>query len=584
MLVDQSLFGDELFTYDETRGSLAAVFDGMARNEVNPPLYYVFAWLSQQLGGSPSWLRLPSLLAGTAVIPLVYALGRRVSGVTAGLVASALMALSPFALFYSTEARAYSMAMALSAASTLFLLRALERDSFAIWSAYGLVVCAAMYTHYTTIFIIVVQAAWALAVRRDRARQLLLVYAAAAAAYLAWVPSLVDQRDDPIKLAVVGGDTDVSVGTLLELVSRLIPGHPYVGLDDLPGIVPIVLLAVALAAAAVTALVHAMRDRVMIDASSPALLVVLLAFATPVGVLAYSALSTNLMSSRNLTASLPLMAVALGMLAAALRPWQTKVVTSVALAAMAVGAVRAMDDDYQRPDYRKLGAYVDDAARPTDAVIGIPPTSGPFSLAVFFRRPHPLTRINVDDGAAWRSARRGGSTFLILPLNGFFTAPSPYGGPDARLILRDERRFKGLVDTSVARYSGVIDARLERVGVRPRIALSEGGAIAIRPGVARGYVEKLGIEGRRLSVEGWALAGRRAVDWIVVFAGSRLVAGAVPVYPRPDVGKVEGGPIAAAGFVATGLVPRAGQAAGAGRLRVFAVVGDRASELPRLRR
>lgn len=46
-------------------------------DEITPPLYFIFAWLSMKLGSDPEWVRLPSLLAGTAVIPLVYLVGAR---------------------------------------------------------------------------------------------------------------------------------------------------------------------------------------------------------------------------------------------------------------------------------------------------------------------------------------------------------------------------------------------------------------------------------------------------------------------------------------------------------------------------
>ena len=53
--------------------------------------------------------RLPSLLAGTATIPLVFLVGDRTVGRRAGLVAAALVALSPFMIYYSAEARGYQV-------------------------------------------------------------------------------------------------------------------------------------------------------------------------------------------------------------------------------------------------------------------------------------------------------------------------------------------------------------------------------------------------------------------------------------------------------------------------------------------
>jgi hypothetical protein len=43
-----SLYGDELFTLDETGSDFARIFDGLDRNEVNPPFFCILP------GGSAS--------------------------------------------------------------------------------------------------------------------------------------------------------------------------------------------------------------------------------------------------------------------------------------------------------------------------------------------------------------------------------------------------------------------------------------------------------------------------------------------------------------------------------------------------
>ena len=46
----------------------------------NPPLFYVLAWASAKLGDPDTSIRLPSLLLGTAAVPMTYALGLRTAG------------------------------------------------------------------------------------------------------------------------------------------------------------------------------------------------------------------------------------------------------------------------------------------------------------------------------------------------------------------------------------------------------------------------------------------------------------------------------------------------------------------------
>ena len=114
----QPLFGDELSTHwvVSAHGFFEVVSVVHADWEITPPLYFLLAWLTTIPDVSAELLRLPSLVAGIAVIPLVYLLGTRTVGRPAALVASALTALSPFMIFYSAEARSYQLMIVLLAA------------------------------------------------------------------------------------------------------------------------------------------------------------------------------------------------------------------------------------------------------------------------------------------------------------------------------------------------------------------------------------------------------------------------------------------------------------------------------------
>lgn len=81
----QSLFADELSTYwiVTTHGLggvmslLYGTYPGIPHAEITPPLFFVASWLTSQAGHSPELVRLPSLLAGIATIPVVYLVGLR---------------------------------------------------------------------------------------------------------------------------------------------------------------------------------------------------------------------------------------------------------------------------------------------------------------------------------------------------------------------------------------------------------------------------------------------------------------------------------------------------------------------------
>ena len=60
-------------------------------------------------------------LFGTATIPIIYLIGKRLSGPVMGLVAAVLLAFSVFNIFYAQEARMYTL-LAFNAAVAIYAL------------------------------------------------------------------------------------------------------------------------------------------------------------------------------------------------------------------------------------------------------------------------------------------------------------------------------------------------------------------------------------------------------------------------------------------------------------------------------
>jgi len=124
-LGSQSYWFDESVTAGLLDSSLSDVFSSLSESESTPPLYYVMAWVwTQVFGAGEAGLRSLSALAGVGVIPLVWACGRELLSSRAGLAAAALVAINPMLIWYSQEARAYSLLTLLVAASFWFFLRA----------------------------------------------------------------------------------------------------------------------------------------------------------------------------------------------------------------------------------------------------------------------------------------------------------------------------------------------------------------------------------------------------------------------------------------------------------------------------
>ncbi len=98
------------------------------------------------LGDDPWVLRLPAFMAGVAMIPVTYAVGRRLFGSAAGYIGAALVAVSGALTFYSTNARGYTMVCLATLILANALLRLRERPSMAQWTVVVLVTALGTWT------------------------------------------------------------------------------------------------------------------------------------------------------------------------------------------------------------------------------------------------------------------------------------------------------------------------------------------------------------------------------------------------------------------------------------------------------
>ena len=109
------------------------------------------------LGSSEPFLRLPSAIFGIVTIPALYSAARKFTGVWESLAAAALLAFSPSAVYYSQEARGYTLATLLVLASTYFFVRAVDggrRRDWVLWTLCGMV---AFYCHDFTALVLVAE-------------------------------------------------------------------------------------------------------------------------------------------------------------------------------------------------------------------------------------------------------------------------------------------------------------------------------------------------------------------------------------------------------------------------------------------
>lgn len=116
----------------------------------NPPGYRIAlkGWVAL-FGEGEAALRSLSALAGMLGVVAVGVLGRLWSGsVGVGLLAALLLAISPYHIYYSREARGYALCVLLGLLSSALLLALLRRPRWVTGAGYALLAGAAPYVHY----------------------------------------------------------------------------------------------------------------------------------------------------------------------------------------------------------------------------------------------------------------------------------------------------------------------------------------------------------------------------------------------------------------------------------------------------
>lgn len=118
-------------------------------NPQHPPLYFLMArfWMEAFGSGIAASRFLPALLSLFA-LPLMYWLGWELFGSQlAALMATTLLAISPFDILYAQTARQYSLLTGMVIGSSALLLRALRLKRWQHWGFYSLVAALGLYTH-----------------------------------------------------------------------------------------------------------------------------------------------------------------------------------------------------------------------------------------------------------------------------------------------------------------------------------------------------------------------------------------------------------------------------------------------------
>jgi mannosyltransferase len=195
-VIRSDLWLDEALSVNIAKLPLSQLHDAL-RHDGAPPAYYLLlhGWISL-FGSSDLAVRSLSGIFGVASLPLAWFAGRRVGGRRVAGAAVLVLASSPYAIRYSTEARMYSIVIFLVLAGYLLLQQVLERPTLARAASLALVVGLLLYTQYWSIYLLLVVGV-TLVVRvvrgrdgeRRAAQSAIVAFAAGVLLFVPWLPT-----------------------------------------------------------------------------------------------------------------------------------------------------------------------------------------------------------------------------------------------------------------------------------------------------------------------------------------------------------------------------------------------------------
>ncbi len=154
------LWLDEALTVDIAKQPIHEIPSYLRRDGAPPLFYFLLHFWLGWFGTSDEAVRSLSGLFGVITLPVVWLVGRRLGGRSAAWGAMLLVAASPFAVRYDTEARMYSLVVLLTALGFLALDRALHHPRPGNLLAVAAVTGLLLYAHYWSMYLIFTIAMW----------------------------------------------------------------------------------------------------------------------------------------------------------------------------------------------------------------------------------------------------------------------------------------------------------------------------------------------------------------------------------------------------------------------------------------
>lgn len=153
----QGFWYDEAYTLFIARLPLIEALRALVADGVHPPLFYLIQRVALIFGKSEAVFRLPSMIFGVLAIPFLYWLVVEWVDEHAGFLAGLLLALSPFHIWYSQEARMYTLLL-MMVVVCMFAYRMMLRGQGLVYHVVFIAASTILYlTHYFGLMLPLIQ-------------------------------------------------------------------------------------------------------------------------------------------------------------------------------------------------------------------------------------------------------------------------------------------------------------------------------------------------------------------------------------------------------------------------------------------
>lgn len=220
-----------------------------AQEPLNPPLYFVLTRIWVQVAGqSPATYRALSAFFSLLIIPAVYLFTRTLGwSKIAAIIATALVAVSPFQIEFAQEARVYSVSMLLMTLASATLLLALHTNKRWQWLLYTILMILGFYTNSFNVWLQISHGIYVLLIYglqtrapfiklSNQIRWFILANIIIILAYLPWILKILSTNDTSSWLLGRIGLSQLLKTWVINF------GKPLVDLFQLPGIMELAIV------------------------------------------------------------------------------------------------------------------------------------------------------------------------------------------------------------------------------------------------------------------------------------------------------------------------------------------------------